>query len=99
DLRSARRYVWLWGWLAFATAALAWPVAAWLRLPDVVELWQSDYLGRLNRGSRREPLWYYLVQLPLVLFPWSLPALVGLGVTGRGGLPARRTAERFLWCW
>ena len=29
DLRAIRRYVWLWGWLAFVLVAAAWPVAVY----------------------------------------------------------------------
>src|SRR5205814_5233204 len=52
DGRALRRYVWLWGWLAFLAAASAWAVLAWRRYPDIVELWKSDYVGR-DRPRRR----------------------------------------------
>jgi 4-amino-4-deoxy-L-arabinose transferase-like glycosyltransferase len=96
---ALRRYVSLWGWLAFAAAALAWPLAAYLRYPDVTDLWASDYLGRLNRGYMGEPPWYYLAQVPWVVFPWTLPALVGLGLALRPAWAGRRAPERFLILW
>jgi 4-amino-4-deoxy-L-arabinose transferase-like glycosyltransferase len=94
-----RRYVWLPGWLAFAVVGSAWAAAAWWRYPDVVELWKSDYVGRLNEGYMREPIWYYLLQLPWVLFPWTICAAIGLALTWRQVWRAGRTPERFLWCW
>jgi 4-amino-4-deoxy-L-arabinose transferase-like glycosyltransferase len=93
-----RRYVWLWGWLAFAAAALAWPLAAYLRHPDIIDLWKSDYVGRLA-GYLREPVWYYFAQLPYVLWPWSLAAVVGLCATASRAFKQPGTPERFLWCW
>jgi 4-amino-4-deoxy-L-arabinose transferase-like glycosyltransferase len=94
-----RRYVWLPGWLAFALVGSAWAVAAWLRYPDIIDLWKSDYVGRFNQGYMREPAWYYLAQLPWVLFPWTAAAFVGLWLTRHRALREGRTPERFLWCW
>lgn len=93
-----RRYLWLWGWLACAAAAAAWAVAAWLRYPDIVDLWYSDYMGRMNQGYMREPAFYYFVQLPAILAPWLVPALIGLVLTARAALRPGSVA-RFLWCW
>jgi 4-amino-4-deoxy-L-arabinose transferase-like glycosyltransferase len=92
-----RPYVWLWGWLACAATAAAWPLAAWLRHSDVVELWGSDYLGRLQPGYMTEPGWYYLAQLPWCLFPVT-PAVIAGVFFLRGAIsdPPRR---HFLLCW
>lgn len=94
-----RRYIWLPGWALFLAIASVWAIAVYLRCPDVVALWKSDILARYNQGYLREPFWYYLGQLPLVLFPWSLVALVGLLSTASKALSGDRTPERFLWCW
>jgi 4-amino-4-deoxy-L-arabinose transferase-like glycosyltransferase len=98
-LALVRRYVWLPGWLAFAVCGAAWAVAAYVRHPDVVELWFSDYGGRLNQGFMREPAYYYLLHLPWAIFPWSLLAFAALALTWRAALTQGRTPERFLWCW
>ncbi len=99
DLRSIRRYLWLWGWLAFVLVAGAWPLAAYLRYPDVVDLWLADYVGRLNGGYMSQPAWYYVAMLPYVLLPWTPLAVVGVGLTARQALRDRATPERFLWVW
>src|SRR5262249_49025592 len=57
-----RRYVWLPGWFVFAAVGGSWATAAYLRHPDIVDLWLSDYAGRLNTHYMREPAWYYLQQ-------------------------------------
>jgi 4-amino-4-deoxy-L-arabinose transferase-like glycosyltransferase len=99
EFKRIRRYVWLWGWLLFAVVWLAWPVAAYLRYPDVTELWASDYLGRLNNNFVGEPTWYYAMALPCVLVPWTISSLIGLGATARRARYERSSPERFLWCW
>lgn len=98
DWQAIRRYVWLWGWLAFVVTALAWPYAAYQRYPDIIPLWLSDYVGRLNGGYIGEPTWYYLTAVPWVILPWTLPAFVGLWLTARGAF-RQRSPERFLWSW
>lgn len=93
-----RPYLWVWGGLLASVAALAWPAMVIGRYPEIVQLWQEHYLGRLHRGYLREPWWYYAVQTPYVLLPWTLAAVIGLAVTGR--LAWRQAGrERFLWCW
>lgn len=99
DWKALRRYIWLPGWLTFLAVGSAWPIAACLRYPDVIAFWEHDYLGRVNQGYMREPFWYYFANLPLLIFPWSIPALYGLWLTGRAALRQRLAPERFLWCW
>jgi 4-amino-4-deoxy-L-arabinose transferase-like glycosyltransferase len=99
DLTRMRRYIWLWGWLAFAVVSLTWPVLIWEKYPDVLELWASDYIGRLNQGFIREPVWYYAVTLPWVMLPWTGVAIYGLWRTAAAAFKQRYSPERFLWCW
>jgi 4-amino-4-deoxy-L-arabinose transferase-like glycosyltransferase len=94
-----RRYVWLWGWLAFLVFWLAWPVAVYLRYPDVWELWMSDYAGRLNHGYMAQPAWYYALALPWVIVPWTIPGLAGVVLTLVRAVRVSVSPERFLWCW
>ena len=99
DWTAIRRYLWLPGWAAFLVAGAAWPVAAYLQFPDVIDFWKHDYLGRVNQGYMREPFWYYFAHLPVVVFPWTIPALVGLWLTRGAAFGAKGSPERFLWCW
>jgi 4-amino-4-deoxy-L-arabinose transferase-like glycosyltransferase len=99
NIRALRRYLWLWGWLAFLAVAAAWPVAAYLRYPDILDFWKSDYLGRVNQGYMREPFWYYFVHLPMVVFPWTLPAFLGLWLSRGPALRQKSSPERLLWIW
>lgn len=101
DLGRMRRYVWLWGWLTTLAVGVAWPLAVYQRYPDVTEVWFFDQMGRV--GGQYEaltrPLWYYLLKLPEVVAPWSILAVVGLGLSRRAALFGRYSPQRFLWCW
>ncbi len=101
DLRRIGRYVWLWGWLAFLIIVAAWPVAAYLRHPDALVVWNFDLGGRLSGdyAAISEPLWYYPVNLLWILAPWTLVIPFGLWVTRKSALKQRYSPERFLWCW
>jgi hypothetical protein len=91
-----RRWLWVWGLVAFGLTAVSWAVAAYLRRPDIVDLWASDYLGRLNQGYMKESRFYYLIHLPWILFPWSLAAIVGMVRAFRA---EANSFDRFLVCW
>jgi 4-amino-4-deoxy-L-arabinose transferase-like glycosyltransferase len=99
DFHAMRRYIWLWGWLAFAVVSFTWPLLICQKYPDVIELWASDYVGRLNQGFIREPVWYYAVTLPWVMLPWTGVALFGLWRSAGAAFKGRYSPERFLWCW
>jgi len=98
SIQPLRPYLWCWGWLMAVVAALAWPLAVIGQHPEIIQLWQEHYLGRLHRGYLQEPWWYYAVQLPYVLLPWTLPAMVGLVVSARAAWQ-RAGPARFIVCW
>ncbi|MCS7021611.1 MAG: glycosyltransferase family 39 protein [Gemmataceae bacterium] len=91
-------YLWGWGILLALAAASAWPLAVIGQYPEIVQLWQEHYLGRLHRGYLREPWWYYAVQLPYVLLPWTLAALAG-GLVCRSAVQHQAGRERFVVLW
>jgi 4-amino-4-deoxy-L-arabinose transferase-like glycosyltransferase len=97
--REIRPYLWFWGWLILLAAGASWPVLAYLRYPDITELWAVDYGVRWQSGYIGEPFWYYLVQQPWNLFPWTIGVVVGLAVTARAVRDGASPALRFLWCW
>lgn len=101
DWKRIAPYFWLWGWVAFVAIAVAWPIAAWFRYPNVWELWSYDHAGRLDGtyDDITQPVWYYLKSLPGEIAPWTPVALLGLWLTRTRAWTARYSAERFLWCW
>jgi len=101
DWNRIRRYTWFWGWLTFAAVAMAWPLAAYLRYPDVTAVWFYDLGGRLDGSyvALSEPLWYYPLNLLWMLLPWTVVIPTGLWLTRHAAWKTRFSKERFLWCW
>ena len=101
DWRRISHYLWAWGFLTFAVIMLAWPIAAMWRLPEVVDLWHYDHVGRLDGSyvDLTEPWWYYLKVLPTNLAPWTLLVPLAFWSSSSAAWRERASPERFLWCW
>jgi 4-amino-4-deoxy-L-arabinose transferase-like glycosyltransferase len=101
DLGRIRFYFWFWGALIFLVLMAAWPLAAISKMPDAIDVWKYDHVGRLD-GSYTEitqPWWYYLKVLPGNLAPWTLVLPFAFYLTAGQASKVRYSAERFLWCW
>jgi 4-amino-4-deoxy-L-arabinose transferase-like glycosyltransferase len=99
DGRGLRPFAWFWGVILVGVLGAAWPVIAYRRYPDIVDLWLVDYGVRWNSGYIGEPFWYYFVNQPWSLFPWSIPVLIGLAVTAKMVHRGASLPLRYLWCW
>ena len=96
---ALRRWVTFWGWLAYFAVGGLWPLVSMYAYPDIPQVWRSDYGGRWGGNFEAEPWWYYLTQVPWNLFPWTLPAFVGLAVTARRVFRERDRFWQFVWAW
>ena len=99
DWSRIKRYVWLPGWIAAAIAASGWIMAASWRHPDLIQLWVKDVVNRTDGIKAGDPFWYYPASLLWCLVPWTIPAILGLGLTWKTAREQRYSPERFLWCW
>lgn len=99
NLREIRTYAWFWGWLIMGVAGTVWPFIAYQRYPDIVDLWMVDYGVRWKSGYIGEPAWYYLIQQPWNLFPWTLAVIAGLATTTGRVFRGESAPLRYLWCW
>ncbi len=101
DPRRILFYFWLPGWALFALIAAAWPFAAWLRFPDVTQVWWYDHGGRLDGhyADITQPWYYYLKLLPTIIAPWIALVPWSAAVTWRKAWEDRSSAERFVWGW
>jgi len=93
-----------WGWtlggaavalVVFLAIALPWPAYVALCVPDAMAIWHAESVGRAaGELGREEPIYFYLLRLPMLVAPWTLFFLCGLGLAlGR----ARRAAQDRPW--
>ena len=101
DWKRLEKYVWIWGAAIVAVIAAAWPLLAYYRYADVVDVWQYDLGGRLDGSyvTMAEPIWYYPVNLLWMVLPWTFIIPVGMKLTASKAWKDGGSAERFLWCW
>ncbi len=87
------------GWGIMVGLIIAWPAAAMLQEPGLLESWwrhNADRFSGTMDGERKDPFFYVYTMLWMAL-PWSPLALVGLISSRRMG-QAPRSARWFLLC-
>ena len=93
------------GLAAFAAVALPWPLLVLARVPDALELWRFESVGRLIDNEHKPAAWWFYG--PVLLgnsLPWTplwLLAVAGVAATWRRlrgpWSPARRRWLPVLW--
>lgn len=99
DWQAVRRWWSPLGILLGAAVAVAWPVAVVCYDPEALELWKRHLFDRAaGTLGYTQPPWYYLVQWPLQMLPWT-PFL--LMAAPASVMAARREpgSDRFCWWW
>jgi 4-amino-4-deoxy-L-arabinose transferase-like glycosyltransferase len=99
DWHGLRRLLSLRGWLLTVLIAAIWPVCAYLRYPDALNLWIDDHWQRLGNGFIGNPPWYYATTLLWILLPWTAFVLAGLWITRKQAWRNASPGYRFIWCW
>ncbi|MEZ6139613.1 MAG: glycosyltransferase family 39 protein [Zavarzinella sp.] len=99
DRRRFFALFWLPGILLFLGGAASWLLVASSNEPGVVDLWKNDYQGRYNTDYMKEPAWYYAVQQPWNIFPWTIALVVGLVTTFSQIRGTTVSPWRFVWLW
>jgi 4-amino-4-deoxy-L-arabinose transferase-like glycosyltransferase len=86
------------GVLLFLDLVAAWPIAALVSYPPILESWRFEQFGRLTGERGSDPFYFYLYSIPASLLPWTpfmiLPAWTALKIGQH-----RRPLNRFFICW
>jgi 4-amino-4-deoxy-L-arabinose transferase-like glycosyltransferase len=98
SIQPVFRFTWLWGWILLIALTAAWPLWAYRHVPDVLDNWKYDYLGRWSGvySAINEPWWYYPPKLALGLLPWTPICLFGMWIAWKN-----RSNAGYQWvlCW
>ncbi|MCX5655252.1 MAG: glycosyltransferase family 39 protein [Planctomycetota bacterium] len=109
DPLKARGAEWAWtlggvaaGTLVFFAIAMPWPVYVWLKVPQAIDIWRAESVDRSTGDfGHQEPIYFYVIRLPLLLAPWTVFFIHGLVVAARRVRrePAARAWLLFLGAW
>lgn len=88
--------------LVFLGIALSWPAYVWARIPEAASVWRAESLDRATGDlGHEEPVYFYLLRLPILVLPWLYFFLDGLWRAARRAVvrPGDRTWLLFLGAW
>lgn len=99
DWQAIRRWWSPLGILLGVAVAVAWPVAVVMYDPEALELWKRHLFDRASGTlGYTQPPWYYLVQWPLQMLPWT-PFLVLAAPASLMAAKREAGSDRFCWWW
>ncbi len=87
------------GLIIFLLLAVPWPVYAWYKVPNALELWRTEFLDRYQGGLKEKPFWYYLPLLFAVVVPFALSLPEALAGPFLARYRRDRTGMLFVWTW
>ncbi|QDU64513.1 Undecaprenyl phosphate-alpha-4-amino-4-deoxy-L-arabinose arabinosyl transferase [Planctomycetes bacterium Pan216] len=100
--RSMRFFISPLGWLFMAAFVVGWPLAAYLKDPNVIADWKRHNLdrfaGKFGEPGGHRPFAFYFYVVPLLLMPWTPFLAYGLWASLREKI-ARKPQSLFLWSW
>lgn len=100
DLRTARQFLLNpWGLLLLVAMTAGLLFAAWRAEPNIFKIWRQETVGRFGgEFGERQPWYYYLGAVPVLLMPW-LPFALGGVYEGFKRRVCRGAVGQFLLCW
>jgi 4-amino-4-deoxy-L-arabinose transferase-like glycosyltransferase len=106
---KARGTQWAWtlggaaaGTLVFFAIMLPWPVYVLLQVPQAADIWRAESVDRSTGDyGHQEPIYFYIIRLPLLLAPWTIFFIHGLVLAARRAWrePSARAWLLFLGAW
>ena len=82
-----------------AAAALIWPYLVLQQVPEAMDVWQGETVGRAVGQLGHQPFWYYAPYVLWLSLPWTPFAIAAVGSSWRRAWKEGNSQERFLWIW
>ena len=82
---------WLWSLagaaaaiLVFLAVVLPWPAYVYLHIPQALDIWRAESVDRsVGALGHQEPIYFYLLRLPVLVAPWTLFFVYGFAMAVR----------------
>ncbi|NLX20963.1 MAG: glycosyltransferase family 39 protein [Phycisphaerae bacterium] len=87
------------GLMIFFLLAVPWPVYAWYKVPNALELWRTEFLDRYQGLLKEKPFWYYLPMLFAIVVPFSLSLPEALVAPFIARYRRDRAGLLYVWTW
>jgi 4-amino-4-deoxy-L-arabinose transferase-like glycosyltransferase len=68
-------------------------------VPEALQIWREETVGRAVGDLGTEPLWYYVPHLFVLGLPWTPLAIAAAPASWRSAWTGGDARERFLWVW
>jgi 4-amino-4-deoxy-L-arabinose transferase-like glycosyltransferase len=81
--------------VVFLAIVLPWPAYVYLHVPQALDIWRAESVDRsVGDFGHQEPIYFYLLRLPVLLAPWTVFFIYGLVMAVRRAW--RRAVD---WAW
>ncbi|NLX12371.1 MAG: glycosyltransferase family 39 protein [Phycisphaerales bacterium] len=89
------------GIVLFIVLGLSWWVYAYFKVPNALELWETEFFDRYVGGLRpkSKPFWYYLPLILGMCAPYMLSVPESVGALFMKRYQAQRPGIAFVWTW
>ncbi|HUG17573.1 MAG TPA: hypothetical protein VMM56_01250, partial [Planctomycetaceae bacterium] len=87
------------GWLLWLGPIGVWIGLVLARIPNAVEIWQLETIGRAVGDLSTRPIWFFLGPILWMTLPWTPLWLWEVPRSWRAAVQEGNANERFVWCW
>ena len=87
------------GLAVFAAALFVWPYLVLQQVPDAMQIWRRETVGRASGELGFDPVWFFIPHILCFALPWTWFALRAIPASWRRAWRDGDEHERFLWIW
>jgi 4-amino-4-deoxy-L-arabinose transferase-like glycosyltransferase len=87
------------GLMFIAAAVFIWPWLVLRQMPDAMEIWYQETVGRAVGDKGHDPVWFFVPVVLTSMLPWTPFALAAARDSWRRAWKDGHAGERFVWVW